>query len=78
MPDLLSVPVISREDNRFRGLEGIAKRGLVCLGLNRMVKRRLVKRNKNNRLIAVISIIVDRRGPIYYILRPILSIINIY
>ena len=78
MPDLLSVPVINRENNRFRGLERIAKRGLVYLKLNKIVKRGLVKGNRNNRLVAVISTIVNRRGPIYYILRLILLIINIY
>ena len=78
MPDLLSVPIINKENNRFRGLERIAKRGLVCLRFNKIVKRGLVKGNRNNRLVAVINIIVDRRGPIYYILRLILSIINIY
>ena len=78
MPDLLSVPIINKENNRFRGLEGIVKRGLVCLKLNKIVKRGLVKRNRNNKLVAIISIIVDRRGLIYYILRPALSIINIY
>ena len=60
MPDLLSVPVINRENNRFRGLEGIAKRGLVCLKLNKIVKKGLVKGNRNNRLVAVIGTIVDR------------------
>ena len=78
MPDLLSVPVASREDNRFRGLKGIAKRGLVYLGLNKMVEKGLVKGNRSNRLVAVVSTIVDRRGPIYYILRPALLVINIY
>ena len=78
MPDLLSVLIISRENNRFRGLKGIAKRGLVCLGLNKIIEKGLVKGNRSNRLVAVINIIVDKRGPIYYILRFALLVINIY
>ena len=43
-----------------------------------MVEKRLVKGNRSNRLIAVVGAIVDRRGLIYYILRFILLVINIY